>query len=415
MCAEQKIKRSGVYWSLGFAVFAAGFSATGCDRPAQVTAEQPTPKVTTTDVVQQETTDFDEYTGRTEASEAVEIHARVFGYLKSIDFQDGDFVKEGQKLFTIEPDEYEAIHNQSLSKITVWESKLQVAKANLARRQKTVASGATSREEYDEYVAAAREAEASIGAAKADAKRTEVDLKYTVVRAPIGGRIDRALVTKGTLLTGGVSSGTLLTKIVKEQPMYVYFDVDERSLLRYMRQRGESREATPGSLRKLGIDCYMQLADEKDYPHQGKLDFVESEVTATTGTARLRGEFPNKDRSLASGLFVRVRVPASKPYQALLVPERALATDQDLKFVYVVGNDNLAQRRNVELGHQRGDMRIITDGLMPGERVIVKGLQRVRPGQKVDSEFEPAKTAAASQIESTAVAGPAGGQTTKSK
>src|SRR5262249_19001479 len=163
-------------------------------------------------------------------------------------------------------------------------------------------------------------------------------------KAPISGRIDRAFVSKGTLLTGGVSSGTLLTKIVEEQPMYVYFDVDERSLLRYMRQRDQSKDTPPGSLRKLGIDCYVQLADETDFCHQGTLDFVESEVTATTGTARLRGTFPNKDRALASGLFVRVRVPASKPYQALLIPEKALATDQDIKFVYIVDSDGIAKR-----------------------------------------------------------------------
>lgn len=368
----------------------------GCNRaPAPAAEQAPVPKVTTTDVVQRETTDFDEYTGRTEASEAVEIRARVFGYLKTIDFQDGDFVKEGQTLFTIESDEYDAIHKQSLSKIALWESKQEVAKANLARRKTLLPKGVVTREEYDEFAAAYREAEAGVAAAKADANRTAVDLKHTVVKAPISGRIDRTLVTKGTLLTGGIGSGTLLTKIVKEQPMYVYFDVDERSLLRYMRQRDKTRESAPGSLRTLGIDCYLELADEKDFAHQGKLDFVESEVTSTTGTARLRGDFANKDRALASGLFVRVRVPSSKPYQALLIPERALATDQDIKFVYVVGSDGIATRRNVELGNQRGDLRIITAGVQAGERVIIKGLQRVRPGQKVEAEAEVAKIAAA--------------------
>jgi RND family efflux transporter MFP subunit len=380
----------------------------GCDRaPPAEQKQEVIPKVTTVGVVQEETTDFDEYTGRTEASEAVDIRARVFGYLRTIDFHDGDFVKEGQTLFTIEPDEYQAIHEQSLSKIALWESKLQVAKANLARRKTLLPKGTITREEYEEYVAAEREAEAAVVAAKADANRTAVDLKYTVVKAPISGRIDRALVTKGALLTGGVSSGTLLTKIVKEQPMYVYFDVDERSLLRYMRQRDQSRESAPGSLRKLGIDCYVELADETSFAHQGKLDFAESEVTSTTGTARLRGEFPNKNREMASGLFVRVRVPASKPYKALLVPERALATDQDIKFVYVVGADAVASRRNVALGHPRGDMRIITSGLEAGEQVIVKGLQRVRPGQKVDAEAEVAKIAAAAPASSPADARPA--------
>jgi RND family efflux transporter MFP subunit len=380
----------------------------GCDQaPIEDAKQAIAPKVTTTGVVQQETTDFDEYTGRTEASEAVEIRARVFGYLRSIDFNDGDFVKEGKTLFTIEPDEYEAIHQQSLSKIALWESKLQVAKANLARRKTLLPKGTITREEYEEYVAAEREAEAAVTTAKADANRTAVDLKYTTVKAPISGRIDRALVTKGALLTGGISSGTLLTKIVKEQPMYVYFDVDERSLLRYMRQRDQSRESAPGSLRKLGIDCFVQLADEKDFPHQGKLDFAESEVTSTTGTARLRGEFPNKARELASGMFVRVRVPASKPYKALLIPERALATDQDIKFVYVVGGDGVATRRNVALGNQRGDMRIVTSGLEAGEQVIVKGLQRVRTGQKVEAEAEVAKIAATAPASPPAAARPA--------
>ena len=367
----------------------------GCTNSSGVTSELPVPKVTTAPVVQQETTDYDEYTGRSEASEAVDIHARVFGYLKSIDFKDGDRVKEGQTLFTIEPDEYDAVHKQSLSKIAVWESKLDVAKSNLARRKATLAAapGSVSREELDQYAAAVREAEASLAAAQADANRTLVDLKYTVVTAPISGRIDRAFVSKGTLLTGGVSSGTLLTKIVDEQPMYVYFDVDERSLLKYMRQRPVASDSTPGSLRKLGIDCYVQLADEKDFAHKGKLDFIASEVNASTGTARVRGVFDNQDGELASGMFVRVRIPASQPYKALLVPERALATDQNVKYVYVVGSDGVANRRAVELGAQRGEMRIISSGLQPGEQVIVKGLQRVRPGQKVEAATESSQVA----------------------
>jgi RND family efflux transporter MFP subunit len=377
----------------------------GCERAHPAGADQPVPKVTTSEVTQQETTDFDEYTGTTEASEAVEVRARVFGYLKSIEFHDGDFVKEGQTLFTIEPDEYDAIHQQSLSKIAVWEAKLEVAQANLARRKALLATpGAVSREEYEQYAAAAREAEASLNAAKADANRTAVDLKYTVVKAPISGRIDRAMVTKGTLLTGGTGSGTLLTKIVDEQPMYVYFDVDERSLLRYMKRRNQSVNSTPGSLRQLGIDCYVQLADEKDFSHKGKLDFAESEVNTSTGTARLRGEFENKDLALASGLFVRVRVPSSEPYRALLIPERALATDQDIKFVYVVGNDGVAARRKVELGAQRGDLRVVTAGLQAGERVIVKGLQRVRPGQKVEPEPEPSKVTVSALVKPIAQA-----------
>ena len=358
----------------------------------------PAPKVTTMAVAQQETIDSDEYQGQTEASEMVEVRARVFGYLKTIDFNDGDFVtgpvlgpngevqQEGQTLFTIEPDEYDAIHQQSLARIDLNQANLTLAKAKHARNENLVKSGAVTREEYEESAAAVATAVAAITAARADANRTAVDLKYTKIRAPISGRIDRAFVSKGNLLTGGTASGTLLTKIVSEQPMYVYFDVDERSLLRYMRRRAETRKTAPGSLRELGIPVYLQLADESEFSHEGTLDFVETEVSRTTGTARIRGVFPNEDRSLASGLFVRVQIPVSDPYQALLIPEAALATDQSIKYVYVVGADGKAMRRAVELGGQRGDLRIITSGLEAGEHIIVKGLQRVKPGQQVDAE-----------------------------
>jgi RND family efflux transporter MFP subunit len=359
----------------------------GCNRNSPAATELPTPKVTTTAVVAQETIDSDEYTGQTEASETVEVRARVFGYLKSIDFKDGDFVTENQPLFTIEPDEYEAIHKQSLARIDLNQANLTLAKAKLARNEKLLKSGAVSKEEYEETVAAVQTAEASITAATADASRTAVDLKYTTIKAPISGRIDRAFVTKGNLLTGGQTNGTLLTKIVKEQPMFVYFDVDERSLLSYMRQRAATRESAPGSLRDLGIPCNLQLADEKDFSHEGELDFIATAVNRTTGTARIRGVFPNADRALAAGLFVRIRIPVSEPYQALLIPEQALATDQSIKYVYVVGADGSAERRTVELGASRGDMRIITAGLKVGEHIIVKGLQRVKPGQKVDAEL----------------------------
>lgn len=395
--------RSRVPWVIAAVACAAMLALlplnAGCTKAAPAASELPTPKVTTTAVIAQETIDSDEYTGQTEASEMVEVRARVFGYLKTIEFKDGDFVtgpvlgpngeveKDGQILFTIEPDEYDAIHKQSLARIDLNQANLTLAKAKHARNATLVKTGAVTVEEYEESGAAVATAEASITAATADANRTAVDLKYTVIRAPISGRIDRAFVTKGNLLTGGMSSGTLLTKIVQESPMYVYFDVDERSLLRYMRRRAETRQTAPGSLRELGIPIYLQLADETEFMHEGTLDFVETEVSRTTGTARIRGIFPNEDRSLASGLFVRVQIPVSEPYQALLVPEAALATDQSIKYVYVVGADGKVERRTVVLGGQRGDMRIITSGLKAGEHVIVKGLQRVKPDQTVEAEL----------------------------
>jgi RND family efflux transporter MFP subunit len=385
------------------ALFAALLGCGGGPPPAE---ELPAPRVTVAAVTAQEVVDSDEYTGQTEASEIVEVRARVFGYLKTIAFKDGDHVDLDQTLFTIEPDEYQAIHDQSLARIGVSTTQLELSKSKLARDERVLPSGAISQEEYEESVAAVHSAEASVAAAQADANRTALDLKYTEVKSPIKGRVDRALVSVGNLLTGGLTDGTLLTTIVNEQPMYVYFDVDERSLLGYMRRRSEQRATAPGSLRELGIPCYLQLADETEFGHEGKLDFASAQVNPRTGTARLRGVFENADRSLVSGLFVRIQIPVSEPYQALLIPERALATDQDQRFVYVVGGDGTAERRNVTVGKQRGDLRIIQSGLAAGDKVIVKGLQRVRPGQKVEAETEapPAPSAADSEAEPTAAA-----------
>jgi RND family efflux transporter MFP subunit len=253
-----------------------------------------------------------------------------------------------------------------------------------------------SQDEYEETVAAVKEVEAEIVAAKADAARTAIDLNYTTILAPISGRIDRTYVSKGNLITGGLGSGTLLTKIVQEQPMYVYFDVDERSLLRYKRMRAaEEKNQAPGSLRDLGMACYVQLSDEKDFPHEGLLDFAAAEVNYNTGTARVRGVFKNEDRSLSSGLFVRIKIPIGDAYDALLIPERAIATDQSIKYVYVVDSDGIAKRRNVELGDARGEMRIIKSGVEVGDQVIVKGLQRVKPDQKVEAEEAKSEPSAA--------------------
>lgn len=346
--------------------------------------EQPTPKVTTVMVTERETTDNDEYTGNTEASEIVEVRSRVFGYLKTIKFTDGADVNEGDVLFVIEPDEYEAIYNQSLSRIDLQTAQLEVNKAKLARRATLVKSGAVSKEEYEEAIADVKSTEAAIKAAEADAKRTYIDLKYTVIKSPISGRIDRNYVSQGNLLTGGQGSGTLLTKIVQEQPMYVYIDVDERSTLKYMRQRKDVSQL-PGSLVKSDIKCYLKLADEKEFSHQGLIEFVSNQADTKTGTTRVRASFPNTRKMLASGMFVRLLIPVSKPYQALMVPESAIGTNLNIKFVYVIDAEGKAERRTVTLGKQDGNLRVIKDGLKAGEQVIYKGLQRVRPGQKVDA------------------------------
>lgn len=381
---------------------------TGCGPAAEGPPELPPPLVTVAKVVSTTTVDADEYTGQTEASEIVEVRARVFGYLKTIEFKDGDRVTEGQKLFTIEPDEYNAIHEQSKSRIDLQQARLELAQSKLDRNTRLLKDQAISQEDFEESAAAVKEAKAMIAAAIADANKTAVDLKYTTILAPISGRIDRAYITKGNLLTGGMSSGTLLTKIVQESPMYVYFDIDERSLLAYRKRLGTGTQEQPGSLRELGMKCYLQLADETEFTHEGDLDFASAEVDVNTGTVRIRGEFKNLDHKLVSGLFVRVRVPIGKPYQVLMVPEQSLATDQNIKFVYVVGADDIARRKSVVLGELRDGMRIIKSGLTASDRVIVRGVQRVKPDLKVTTQVQleapaPAETPAPAATETPPV------------
>lgn len=365
--------------------------ASGCTESASAPAPvQPIPKVTVAEVVSQETIDYDQYVGRAEASETVELRSRVNGFLQEIKFRDGDQVVEGQPLFLIEPDKYEAIHKQSLAKINICQAQLELAQTKLARDEKLLQKGAVPREEYEEALAAVQECEAQIIAAKADSDRTALDVKYTTITSPISGRIDRTLVNKGNLVTGGTGAGTLLTTIVRIVPIYVYFDVDERSLLRYQRMgQAERNEKSPQTIRDQQIPCYVQLSDEENFPHRGQLDFAANRVDPTTGTIKIRGVFENQDHQLTPGMFVHVRVPTSDKYQALLIPEQAIATDQSIKYVYVVDSDQIVSRRNLKLGPSRGDLRTVRSGLKAGDRVIVKGLQRVRPGQQVEATLEP--------------------------
>ncbi len=375
---------------LGTVVLAACCLNIGCSKTPSTSA----PGVSKVSVVVSEkksTRDFDEFVGRTEATETVEVRSRVSGFIKSVEFKDGDRVKNGDLLFRIEPDAYEAIHQQSLSRIELWKAKRDLAQSKLARSKTLYDIKAISDEEYDEAVSAVKESEASIVAAEADARRTALDVKYTEVRAEIEGRIDRAYVTPGNMVTGGLGSGTLLSRIVKNSPIYAYVDIDERSLLRYLRQYTANQAANISEVRSLrdqNIPCYLQLGDEKGFPHVGTLDFIENRVDAATGTIRVRAIFENADGLLTGGLFVRLRVPVSEPYDAIMVPEQSIATDQGSKYVWVIDADKKPQRRVVELGNLRGEWRIVKSGVQAGEQVVFRGLQRVRPNVAVDLEVE---------------------------
>ena len=367
----------------------------GCSQAPPAAVQRPVPEVTVAVARGEEIVDFDELVGRTEPFETVEVRSRVSGFLQTVEFEDGQMVTEGQTLFRIESETYDAAHQQNLSRIAVWESKNELAQANLNRRKPLFEQKVITKEEYEEALAAVKESAASVIAAKADAARSQLDVKYTVVQAPIAGRIDRGLVTPGNLVTAGsINGGTLLTRIVKNQPMYVYFDVDEKSFLKYRTAYRASAVADAKATQAMKIPCAVQLANETGYPHQGVVDFVESRIDGGTGSISLRGILPNADSALIGGAFVRVQVPVSQPYQAVVIPERAIASDQGTKYVYVVGDDDVAQRQTVELGKQRGSLRVILSGLAAGQKVIVQGLQRARPGEKVSPTTENSQAAA---------------------
>ncbi len=374
----------------------------GC-RPSQTSEKMqaPPPRVGVVKAVVQELPQFDEYVGRTQAVETVEVRSRVTGFIKTVEFTEGQIVAKDQLLFKIEPDAYEAIYQQAKSRIDVAKAKVELAQSKLARAKKLIEGSAMSVEEFDEISASLAEAKAQQVSAEADVAIAKLDVDYTNIRSPIAGRIDRALVTPGNIVTGGLGSGTLLTTIVSVAPIHAYFDVDERSFLKYQRMsaanqstaqqppsQSQSSEApNPEGIRALNVPCDVQLADEKDFPHHGFLDFIENKVDSKTGSIRLRAIFENEDKLLKPGQFVRLRVRVGQPQPSVLIPEQCIAFDQDTRYVYVIGDDKVAQRQVIEVGRQIGDQRIITNGLSADDAVVYRGIQRVRDQEPVSPEW----------------------------
>jgi RND family efflux transporter MFP subunit len=357
-------------------------ASTGCARaPSEAPAAAPIP-VTVSHPVERYVTDHADFTGRAAAIDSVELRARVWGYLDRVHFKEGALVQKGDVLFEIDPRIYRAALHQAEGNLASLEARLVRLNADLARAQRLVNTGAMSREDYDKVVGDRGEAEASRTALTAAVERSRLDLGYTRVTAPISGRVSRYAVTVGNLVqSGDQGGGTLLTTLVSVDPMYVYFDMDEHTVLRIQQLM---REGKARSVRDGEWPVWLGLANEDGYPHRGTINFVDNQVNPRTGTLRLRGVFPNKDEALSPGYFARVRVPIGSPHPALLVSDRALDTDQGQKIVYVVDKDNQVVSRPVRLGAIHDGLREIGDGVKPGERVIVKGLQQVRPGVTVE-------------------------------
>ncbi len=335
------------------------------------------PQVTVATPLLRKITDWDEYTGRLAAVDSVEIRARVSGYLQSVHFEDGALVKRGDLLFVIDPRPYEAALDEARAGLTQAKVRLELASNDLDRAKRLFASRAISEEEADARTKEHREAEAALEAAQAAEKGSALNLEFARIKAPISGRIGRKLVTVGNLVSSAGDKPTLLTTIVSVDPVQVYFTADERAFLRYTRLAGKgirpSSRTAPNPVR-------LQLADEQNFPHLGHMDFVDNQVDQATGTMQGRAVFDNPDGDLTPGLFARVKLLGEGPYDALIVPDQAIATDQGQRLVYVLGPDNVVAPRPVTLGRSLGELRVIRDGLNATDRVVINGLQRVRPG-----------------------------------
>jgi RND family efflux transporter MFP subunit len=354
----------------------------GCVRGPSGATEAPPMPVSVSRPVEREVTDYADFTARTAAVDSVEVRAHVWGYLDKVNFKEGALVKKGDVLFELDPRPYQALLDQAKAKVTQDEAQLTFDEAEYQRNVRLAPSGAASRSDLDKSAAARGVDLANIAADKAVVASRQLDLGYTKVLAPVSGRVSRYVVTVGNLIqSGDQNGGTLLTTIVSVDPMYAYFDVDEYTVLRVRRLVREGKADSP---RDGGVPVQLGLANEDGHPHQGTINFVDNQVNPRTGTMRLRGVFPNKDQVLTPGLFGRVRAPIGRAHSALLVSEHALDTDQGQKILYVVNGKNEVVSRPVGLGALHDGLREITDGLKAGERVIVKGLQQVRPGIVVD-------------------------------
>jgi len=380
----------------GLGVVAVSLAALSLNRrDEKPPAAPPLQAVTVAPVPEQEISDWDEFTGRLEAVDQVEIRPRVSGYIQRVAFTEGREVRKGEVLFEIDPRPYQAELARAEAELERAKSAAALAASDVQRAQTLVKAQAISREEYDSRTSAEAQGGAGVKAAEAAVQTARLNLDWTRVRSPINGRVSNALVTSGNLVQPGPPA-TLLTTVVSLDPMYVYFDSDEQTYLRYA---GRARHGSNWRTAKLPV--YLGLANEDGFPHEGQLDFVDNQIDPNTGTIRTRAVFSNTSRTLTPGLFARVKLVGEHKRKALLVRDAAIGTDQDRKFVLVVGQGDTLAYRPVVPGRLVDGLRIIDSGLQPGEHVVVNGLMRVRPGMKVAPQLAE-MTAADSAVPASA-------------
>lgn len=350
---------------------------TGCQPPVSKPPAPTPPEVLYATPVLQTVTEFEEFTGRTWAVDTVEIRSRVSGYLEEVKFDDGALIEKGELLFVVDDRSFEAQVDRADAAVAQYKARIARLKRQEQRAQNLVQTQAITEEAFDAIVADRHEAEASLAAAVADQEIARLNLSYTKVTSPIAGRISRRLVDPGNLVTADT---TVLATIITVDPIYVYFDMDERTVLRLRRLL---QDGLIKSVRDSAVEVQIALSDESDFTHRGTVDFVDNQVDPSTGTLRFRAEVRNKNLFFSPGLFVRVRFPIGEPRPAVMVPEEALATDQGQRFLYVIGEDDKVEYRRVKTGLLVDGKRVIHEGVEPTERVIVTGLQRIRPGMQV--------------------------------
>jgi RND family efflux transporter MFP subunit len=366
------------------AVLLLSVNVSGCgeDKSTAQTAPPPPPQVTVAKPTKKVVSSYDEYVGRFVAVDYVEVRARVSGYLDKIHFTDGQMVKVGDPLFTIDRRPFQAALDQSKATIEQSKANLAFAQSDLERGKSLAVGTVITQQTLDQRMQAERVAQANLTASEAQTRQSELDLQFTELTAPIAGRIGDRRVSLGNLVTGGTAgSTTLLATIVSVDPIRFEFTMDEASYLRYL--TAASVKQADSIDRGLSLSAQLKLIDEKDFLHEGRIDFVDNAIDPSSGTIRGRAVFKNADGRLTPGMFGRVRLAAHAPEEALLVPDEAIGTEQVRKFVLAIGKDNVAQPKYVTLGALVDGLRVITAGLGADDTIVVNGLMRVRPGAKV--------------------------------
>jgi len=356
----------------------------GCSSSAQPKAPAPA-EVSVAEVICKQLGDSDEFTGRLEAVNAVEVRPRVSGYLQSVHFKEGAIVHQGDLLFQIDPRPFQAEVDRLKGDLSQAKAQLSRAQSDFQRAERLHNNDGMSAEEYDRRAAVRSEAEARIASTEAALRGAELNLGFTRVIAPITGRVGRAGITEGNLVEGGAAQVKPLTTLVSLDPIYVYFDVDEQTYLKYARVT-QSHGTSSHDLRSA---AQLGLADEDGFPHVGQVSFVDNQVSSSTGTIRLRATFPNKNLALTPGLFARIRLQGGGAHSACLARDEAVVTDLNQKYVFVLGKNNTLEYRPVKLGPMTEGLRVVRDGLRNGDVIVVNGLQRVRPGAAVNPKKIP--------------------------